>query len=262
MQKGRGCRLRSEYQLFVRDDPRSPAAEAIRSLRTNLQFVGLDRSLRSVMVTSAGPSEGKTSIASNLAASLAESGIKTIVVGVDLRKPALHRVFERSNRIGLTNLLLGQTSLEDALQETDVPNLRLLAAGPIPPNPAEMLGTEAMRAVHEKLVAAAEMVVYDSTPIAAVTDAVVLSRIVDGVIFVVAVRQTPRELVRKAKEQLEQVRANILGVVANRVEVRGSEGYYYYYYGDNEAAATGTGRASSRTRPVLGRVLARLLGRS
>lgn len=232
----------SEYHLVVRDDPKSPAAEAIRSLRTNLQFVGLDRPLKSVLVTSADPSEGKTSISANLAVSLAQSGTRTILVGADLRKPSLHRVFGVSNRTGLTSVLLGQSRLSDTLEETDVENLKILNSGPIPPNPAELLGSKAMKGLVAELEEAADMVIFDATPALAVTDAVLLANAVDGVLLVVSMNKTPREVVRRAKDQLLQVRANLVGVVANRVEARGRSKYYYYYYygeGNKEAAAAG-----------------------
>ncbi len=257
LDKGRGSRLSVGYKLVVRQDPKSPAAEAIRSLRTNLQYVGVDRSLKSVLVTSAGPSEGKTSIAANLALSMADAGTKCIAVGVDLRKPSLHSAFGLSNSTGLTNVLLGQMSLKDALQETEHERLSILASGPVPPNPAELLGSSVMKEIIAEIEASCDMAIYDATPVMAVTDAVLLSRLMSGVLLIVDMNQTPREQLALAKAQLEKVDAHILGVVANRVKSGGRYGGYYYYYygeGESEAAATGDG-AGSRAGRWLGRLM-------
>lgn len=213
------------------------------------------------MVTSAGPAEGKTSIAANLAVSLADAGTKSIVVGVDLRKPTLHKVFDMPNDVGLTNVLLGQLSLKDALQETEIENLQVLASGPIPPNPAELLGSTAMKELISEIEGACDIAIFDATPVMAVTDAVLLSRLMSGVLIVVGMNQTPREHLAQAKAHLNKVDARILGVVANRVRYTGREGAYYYYYGygEREAAAT-AGTESGRSG--FGRIFGRLVGRS
>lgn len=244
-------------RLAVKSDPKSPMAEAIRTLRTNLQFVGLDRPLRTLMITSAGPGEGKTSISSNLACALAESGKRTILVGADLRKPAVHKLFRASNAVGLTNVILGQASLDEALVQTDCEGLWLLPAGPIPPNPAELIGSKAMRALIEEMKARSDMVIFDATPVLAVTDAALLGAMVDGTLLVVAMNQSPRELVREAVAQLRKVNANILGVVANRVLLKESQAYYYYYYGESEVAATGASNGKFRSTGMFGRLRGR-----
>lgn len=226
-----------EYRLIVRDDPKSPAAEAIRTLRTNLQYLSLDKPLKSILVTSALPAEGKTTIASNLALALADAGNRTIIAGVDLRKPSVHKLFGCDHTVGVTTILTGHTTLGQALQSTSHPNLKLLASGPVPPNPAEMLGSQAMRSLVEELRDQADVVVYDAAPIIAVTDAALLSPAVDGTLLVVRIGYTPRELARQAKEQLEKVSATVLGVVANRYDVRRGQAYYYYYYGSDEREA-------------------------
>lgn len=244
------------YHLVVRDDPKSPVAEAIRTLRTNLQYLSLDRPLKSIMVTSALPGEGKTTIASNLAVALADAGADTIVVGTDLRKPALHKVFGKENRIGVTSILTGHATLEEALQPTDHPRLRFLPSGPVPPNPAEMLASKAMRRLIAEVEASAEMVIFDSAPVIAVTDAALLAPAVGGTLLVVGIGQTPRDIARQAKEQLEKVNAVILGVVVNRIEARrGGSYYYYYYYGTSEQEA-----AATNGKPVVERSFARLFG--
>jgi len=244
----------------VRDDPKSPAAEAIRTLRTNLQYLSLDKPLKSIMVTSALPSEGKTTIASNLALALADAGTETILVGADLRKPTLHKVFGCDNHAGVTTVLTGHSTLAEALQPTGHPRLRLLPSGPVPPNPAEMLGSRAMRSLIAELEAAAEMVIFDTAPVIAVTDAALLAPAVSGTLLVVSLGFTPREIARQAKEQLEKVNAVILGVVANRIEVgRGGSYYYYYYYGESEGEAAQV-NGKSTAKPAVERSFARLFG--
>lgn len=246
-------------RLVVKSDPKSPMAEAIRTLRTNLQYVGLDRPLRTLMITSAGPSEGKTSISSNLAYSLAESGVRTILVGADLRKPAVHKLFHASNALGLTNVILGQASLEEALLPTECEGLSLLPAGPIPPNPAELIGSKAMRSLIDELKERSDFVIFDATPVVAVTDAALLAPMVDGALMVVSMNQSPREMVREAVAQLRKVNANILGVVANRVVFKGTQAYYYYYYGESsdEVAASGVSNGRHRSPGILGRLFGR-----
>lgn len=217
-----------ERPIVTRDDPKSPVAEAFRTLRTNLQFTGLDRPVRSVLITSAGPGEGKTTVTCNLAVAIAQSGRRVIVIGADLRKPTIHEAFRCSNHVGLTNVLTGNVSWREALQRTDVDGVELLAAGPIPPNPAELLASQRMSNLCAELAQSADFVLIDAPPVIAVTDAGVLSRLVDGTLLVISIGITPREVAKAAKEQLEQVGARLLGVVVNRL--REESGYYYYYY--------------------------------
>lgn len=254
--------MSSEYHLVVRNAPKSPAAEAVRLLRTNLQYVSLDRPLKSLMITSAGPGEGKTSICANLAVSLAEAGKRTIVVGADLRAPTVHKALGCSNNgVGLTTVLAGQAPLEEAIQETDIEGVRLVPSGPIPPNPAELIGSGAMEAVVRQIAQLCDIALYDATPVLAVADALLLSRAMDGVLLVVSVKRTPREVVAQAKEQLEQVQARIVGVVANRVEYSGRAGYYYYGYYSAREAAAGRDAAGAVVRPARSGLFARLAGR-
>lgn len=215
--------------LIAWEDPKSVAAEAYRILRTNLQFASPDEQLQTLLITSAGPDEGKSTITANLASSLAQAGHQVIAVNGDLRRPALHQFFQVRNTVGLTSVLVGQTTLESALQETMVPRVRVLAAGPLPPNPSELLGSRRMQALMRELRQQADIVLIDSPPVIAVADAGILARLVDGCLLVVSIGKTPRDLALAAKEQLEQVGARVLGVVANGVE-RAAGGYYYYYY--------------------------------
>lgn len=224
----RNGRSQGRRELVAKDDPKSPAAEAYRTLRTNLQFAGLDKPLKTVLVTSAGPNEGKTTIISNLAVSLAQSGTSVILVGSDLRKPTVHHHFHVSNQVGLTNVLTGHVALEDAIQPSGVDGVRILTSGPVPPNPAELLGAQRMKEIIAQLSEMTDIVLFDAPPVIAVTDAGVLAQRVDGVLFLVSSGQTPREVAKAAKEQLDQVGARILGAVVNRLD--SESGYYYYYY--------------------------------
>lgn len=222
--------LNGEYTLFVHDDPKSPIAESMRILRTNLQYVTATGPLDTLLITSPSPSEGKTLMSSNLAATYALAGVSTIVVGVDLRKPTIHRVFNRSNTVGVTSVLVGQATLDEAIVDTDVAGLRLLPAGPVPPNPAELLGSKAMRNMIAQLTERADMVIFDAPPVLAVTDASLLATMVAGTLLIVDISRTNREMAKRAKEQLDQVRANVVGLVANRIDSKASEYYYYYEY--------------------------------
>lgn len=221
-----------EAALVTHLDPKSPVAEAYRTLRTNLRFAGLDSPIRKVLLTSAGPEEGKSVTTANLAVAVAQSGQSVVVVGCDLRKPTLHRIFGLPGTVGLTNVLLGQCSLGQAIQNTGIEGLSMLAGGPVPPNPSELLGSEAMSRVLDELAGKFDMVIVDSPPIIAVTDAAVLARKVDGVLLVISVGTVPREIAKTAQTLLENVKARILGVVLNRVPVQDNYGYYYYYYAE------------------------------
>ena len=219
--------------LVTMHHPRSPVSEAFRALRTNLQFARPGDPLRSLLVTSAGPSEGKTSISANLALILAQAGKRVILVDADLRRPRIHRLFNLPSEPGLTGLIAEPgADPEDYLQATEDEHLRVLACGALPRNPAELLGSARAAEVMEQLESLADMVVYDSPPAATVTDAVVLGSRVDGVIQVVQARGPRRDLVLRAKGVLEKVGAPLVGPVLNRVDAADLGYYaYYYYYG-------------------------------
>lgn len=193
-------------------EPQSPAAEAYRTLAVNLQFTGVEDAVRTIIVTSPGPREGKTLLVANLAIALAEAEHRVIAVDADLRRPGLHQLFGLDNHAGLSTAVLddGQSL---PLQETPVPGLRLLAAGPPPPNPTELLASRRMGTVLAALSEAADFVLLDSAPVAVLADTAVLAPRTDGAILVVGAGRTRRDLARQAKEHLERVRARILGVV-------------------------------------------------
>lgn len=214
--------------LITLTDPRSPAAEAYRTLRTNIQFSSLDKPTKSLLVTSAGADDGKSTTLCNLAVTLAQSGTDVVVVDCDLRHPSVHELLDVSNDKGLTTALIGKDDEVLPLQQTAVPGLRVLAAGPIPPNPADLLGTQKMQRIIESLSEESAMVLFDSPPVSLVADAAMLASRVDGVVLVVSAGKTKREIAARAKAVLEKVNARMLGVVLNNARVDSS---VYRYYG-------------------------------
>lgn len=217
--------------------PKSPGAEAYRVLRTNLQFMALDQQLRTILVTSSSPEEGKSLTSANLAIAFAQSGQQVLLVDADLRRPTVAKMFRASNGrwVGLTSVLAGSLALEDALTESGVPGLKLLPSGPIPPNPAEMVGSQRMEALLQELTSRFDLVLIDTPPVLAVTDACAMAPRVDGVLLVVRVNQVGHPQARRAKELLMAVKARILGVVLDGVERQDGDGYgyYSYYYGSS-----------------------------
>ena len=220
----------SREELITVAEPRSPIAEAFRALRTNIQFSSPGKPLHSLLITSAGPVEGKTSISANLAVILAQGGKRVILVDTDLRRPRIHRIFDVPREPGFTDLVIDQRDgLETYLLPTAVDNLRLLPCGPLPRNPAELLSSPRAAEVIRQLEQCADIVVFDSPPAATVTDAVVLGSQVDAVLQVVQAGGPRRDLVLRAKTLLEKVGACILGPVLNQVSLS-DMGYYTYYY--------------------------------
>jgi capsular exopolysaccharide synthesis family protein len=219
-------------RLVTLNQPRSPQAEAYRGIRTNLQYSSIDRPLRSLLITSANPQEGKSLTAINLAIAFAQSGQRVILVDADMRRPCQHKILSLPNKAGLTSMLLDSNEqVSDVLQSVAVENLRVVTSGPLPPNPAEMLGSKRMEHLIESLQREADLVIFDSPPVLAVTDSIVLGTRVDGVLLVVEAGRTRYIQVRRSKEALTKVGAQLLGVVLNQVEVR-SENYYSYYEDD------------------------------
>ncbi len=220
----------SKRQLIVHENAKSPIAEIFRTLRTNLHFSKVNGELKMLMFTSVGPGEGKSTTASNLAVALAQSNKKVILLDCDLRKPVQHKIFEQQQR-GLTNVLVEKVELAEVIQATEIPNLWLLASGPIPPNPSELLQSQAMQDLLEKLKTEIDFVIVDAPPVIAVTDACILAEKMDGVVLVVNAQMTRPEMALQAKELLLNSRAQILGVVLNQAEIATEHSYYYYYYG-------------------------------
>ncbi|MDE3091807.1 MAG: CpsD/CapB family tyrosine-protein kinase [Chloroflexota bacterium] len=220
--------------LITISNPRSPMSEAYRTLRTNLEFSSLDKAIRSMVVTSAAPEEGKSTTLANLAVTIAQAGKKVILVDCDLRRPSLHQLFEARSAPGFTDMMRDDTLMsKPPLQETRVANLRLLASGTLPPNPSELLASRRMSEVIAALQALADMVLFDAPPIVAVTDAAVLASKVDAALLVVSAGKTKRDHAKKAKALLEKVNAHLIGTVLNNV--KGEAGMYQYYSSEEKA---------------------------
>lgn len=219
-------------KLIVHEDAKSPIAESYRTLRTNIQFSKTDGELKTIMFTSSGPGEGKSTTIANTAVALAQSGKQVILVDCDLRKPVQHKIFGKKNR-GLTNILVEEIEANHFIQETQIENLRLLTSGPIPPNPSELLGSAKMKELIDYLKTQADYVIIDAPPVIAVTDASVLASRVDGVTLVVNSGSVRPEMAQKAKDLLIKANGHLLGVILNRVEIEEEHAYYYYYYGSD-----------------------------
>jgi len=251
-----GDKGRSEiYRLAALLNPRSGVAEAYRTLRTNIEFASVAAPIRTLLVTSSVPGEGKTVTAANLAVVFAQAGRRVLLVDADLRKPGVHVVFDLPNAHGLTTLLRSdEVSLDAIAQGTEQANLRILTTGPLPPNPAELLGSQRMRAILERLKAACDLLIFDSPPLQAVTDSAILSSFVDGTLFVIDAGRSGRGAVRFGRESLAKAGAQVLGAVLNRVPAR-AHSRYYGYYGDyrrsekGEKGARGTEKSPTRSVP-------------
>lgn len=224
-------RKRGKYDNLGIVDPsntKSVVAEQYRTVRTNIQFSMIDSDLKSFLVTSAAPNAGKSFSAANLATTFAYDDKRVLLVDTDLRKPTVHKVFQTRNTSGLTTLLTDKTkTFKDAIQRTSVDNLFVLPSGPIPPNPSEMIGSARMDQLIKELEDEFDLVIFDTPPLSAVTDAQILSTKTDGVVFIIYQNRAIKEEVIQAKELLEKVNANIIGAILNGVEPNG-DNYYYY----------------------------------
>ena len=225
---------KSKRQLITITNPRSPISESYRSLRTNIEFSSIDEKLQVLMVSSAGPGEGKSTTITNLAVTFAQSEKKVILIDADLRKPTAHHTFALSNRWGLSSVISQQSKLEEVIQASDIPNLDVITSGAIPPNPAEMMNSKKMTSLLEQLRQMYDIILIDTPPLLAVTDAQIVSTKSDGVILVVDQGKVKRDIAGKAVKSLESVNARILGVVLNNVKRKANEEAYYYYYGAQE----------------------------
>jgi len=215
--------------------PRSPISEAYRALRTNIQFASVDKPIETLLITSIAPSEGKTTIAANLSVTLAQGGRKVICIDADLRKPKLHSIMQLLNRKGLTTLFMQpDIQLDGTVQKTDTNNLYVMTAGNLPPNPSELLASDRMDFILDTMIDHADVLLIDTPPIMAVTDAVVLSQRVDGVLLVIKAGATKTAAAQQTVNQLRRLNANLLGVVLNRVPTRGSHYYSNEYYSYQE----------------------------
>ena len=217
--------------LITKLSPRSPISEQYRTIRTNLQFSAVDEELQTIVFTSAGPAEGKSMSTANLAVVYAQQGKKVLLIDADLRKPTIHYTFRMDNLKGMSNLLVGDSSLEEIAAESDIENLDLISCGPIPPNPTELLGSKRMDRFIEEAREKYDIVLFDTPPVLAVADAQILAAKMDGTVLVIRSKQTEFEAANKAIEALQSVNAKILGTILNDRSKK--EANYYYYYGKN-----------------------------
>jgi capsular exopolysaccharide synthesis family protein len=225
--KNKKSQVRLQRNLITQENKSSPIAEQYRTVRTNIEFSAVDREIKTILVTSAGPAEGKSTTAANLAVVMAQNGQSVLIVDADLRKPTAHYTFGVPNMTGLTNVLTKQGSLEELAQETKIENLSVLSCGPIPPNPAELLSSRMMGLVLERAKELFDVIILDAPPVMALADAQILASKCDGTVLVVSSGKTEREEVKKAKVQLENSKAKILGAILNNKKI--DSGSYYYY---------------------------------
>jgi capsular exopolysaccharide synthesis family protein len=228
---------RSRPLLITETDPKSAASEAYRTLRTNIQFAGVDQPCRTMVFTSAGPGEGKTTSVANFGVVAAEAGATVCLVDSDLRRPALHRLFGLPNTRGLTTALVDNLSLADVSQRTATPSLSVVTSGPLPPNPAELVASKRMTNLLQA-ESAFDLILCDSPPVISVADGIALAAQCDGVVLVIRAGMLAHDAVRRAVEHIESVKGRILGVLLNSVNLRRDAYYNYYryygrYYGTN-----------------------------
>jgi succinoglycan biosynthesis transport protein ExoP len=218
-------------ELHIMNHPTSSAAEFCRVVRTNILFCSPDRPLRTILVTSSQPVEGKTMTVVNIGVVMAQSGQRTLIVDTDMRRPRLHKILGVSNEHGVSRLVVGDGEIEDAVKSTSVPDLYVLPCGPVPPNPAEILQTERFTQLVQHLGMRFDRVIFDSSPVLAVTDAAILSRVTDGTIIVVRAGRTARDQLLRTRNALASVNANLLGCVLNDVDLKNPHYSSYYNYG-------------------------------
>jgi len=233
--------------LITFKEPNSPISEAYRTLRTNIQFSSFDKKIKTLLVTSSGPGEGKTTTSSNLAMVMAQGGNKTLLIDCDQRKPQVHKVFGFSNAKGLSNILVNENEIDinAGVHKTDQPNLHILSSGTRPPNPAELLGSAKMKNFIEELKKTYDFIILDTPPIVLVTDAQILAQYTDGCLLVISSGEADRDLVIKAKGLLDKVNAKILGTVLNKVDSK-KKGYYHYQYEYGETTKVDKNRKKAK----------------
>lgn len=228
--------------LHVFRHPSSRAAECCRSIRTNILFSAAERELQTLTVVSANPREGKTTTALYLGQTMAQSGQRVLIFDTDMRRPRLHKTLGVSRNKGLSNLILGDVEADDVIKTTDIPNLYVIPCGPTPPNPAELLLTNRFKAILEEMSTRFDRILLDSPPLLAVTDAVILSKVTDGVIMVAQAGRTIRDAAARAYRMVHDVDSHIVGVVLNEMDLTSKKygyGSYYYAYGYSESSEPG-----------------------
>ena len=220
-------------QLITVREPKSIVSEQFKTIRTNINFSMPDEDLRTIVITSTTPGEGKSTSSSNIAVVFAQSGKKVLLVDGDMRKPTVHYTFKLKNVRGLSNLLTRQYDVEEVVQNTEVNGLSVITSGPIPPNPAELLASQTMDRLIEGLLKQYDFIIFDAPPVLSVTDAQIMANKCDGTILVVQTAKTEKDNILKAKEVLVASKANMIGVILNRYVLE-KDHYYYQYYGTTE----------------------------
>lgn len=227
---------KNDTELVVDKKPKAVTSENIRTLRANLQFSSIDKELKTLLITSTIPGEGKSYISSNLAISFAQAGKKVLIIDCDLRKGRQHKIFKLNSRKGLSNLLISDNSYKDYIAETKIENLYVIPRGVVPPNPSELLGSKKNVQLIEELKKHFDIIILDGAPITGLSDSLIISSIVDKVLIVSSINRTPKTELKNTKKNLENVGANIAGLVINNINNRTDSygSYYYYNYGYEE----------------------------
>lgn len=219
----------NDQRLLVADlNSKSPVFESYRTLRTNIQFASVDQEIKKIVITSPEPGEGKSTTVANLAIAFAQQGKKVLLIDADLRKPTVANTFSLPNTSGLTNVLSRQSNLEQVVQQSTVENLYILTSGPLPPNPSELLGSNSMKELVSKAENEFDIILFDSPPVLAVTDAQVLTNLSDGTILAIRSGSTDQDAAKKAKDLLQVGNSRLLGVVLNSKKQKQDQYYYYY----------------------------------
>ena len=231
-----GSKNRGKVELLVQKYPKSVVSESIKTLRTNLQFSSVDSELKTILVTSSIPGEGKSFISANLAISFTQTDKKVLIVDCDMRKGRQHRIFKLSNSKGLSNLLIDDmTNLKDYINKTSVPGVHVITRGTVPPNPSELLNSKKNADLLRVLKAKYDVIIYDGVPCNGLPDSIIMSKLVDKVLIVSSDSMTPKSVLESTKKQLESVNAPVAGDVLNNVNRKNSTyGKYYGYYGDSQ----------------------------
>ena len=216
------------------EKPQSNISEAYRTIRTGIEFSNLDKDLKIICITSSKKDEGKTTLLSNLGVSFAKIDKKVLLIDADLRNPSISKMFDTSNTQGLMDILLGKKNIQDCVKKTKQENLYILTGGTIPPNPAEVLSSKKMSEFIESIKDEYDYIFIDSPPVGVVSDASIISAYSDGVIFVVGANEVDSNLAKIAKERLDSVKANIVGVILNKFKTDTNSEYYNYYYNENK----------------------------
>lgn len=225
--------LSKERRLITYLYPKSTISEQFRMLRSNIMFSSIDHDIKKIVVTSAAPEAGKSTVAANVAVAYAQSDKKVLLLDGDLRKPTVQHIFAAKNVFGLSNLITNQITIENAVQNTQIENLSIMTSGPIPPNPSELLASNRFKELFLKFESQFDIIIVDTPPVLAVTDAVIMSTLSDGAIIVTNVETNNKHHLIKAKELLSNSEVNLLGIVLNNVDQTYKDNYYYYEYNSN-----------------------------